>query len=596
MKRFLAIAGAILFLGTGWLLAQEQTGELIGNVTDDEDSPLPGVTVEATSPALIGSRSTVTDANGRYRLISLPPGTYKLVFQLPGFQTLNREGIDVRLGRTFQVNGRLQQATMEEEITVVGQSPVVDVKKSASTLDITKEMFTRLPKGRDFISAVTLAAGATDENVGGGLSMDGASSSENMFFADGMDITNMYTGASNQNVYFEFIDEVQVKSSGYAAEYGGSMGGVINVLTRAGGNEYSGELLLYYNGSATNGTPRPSLRINPYDRGLAEYLEYGDDPWPAQYQEDNRHNYEFGFGLGGYVIKDRLWFFASYLPTYRKTSRDAHFLTDRTADATYDQERWYHRANIKLTGQPFSKLRITGSFLNDFYNWRGRLPAMDGSSNPEYDWGADGFDFPNITGSLRADFIASDDMFFSAMAGYHRTNTQQLVGPEGPRYYFDYSNIDVPGVDPALVRPRYWYNYPSAARYQTLRDIQNRWMGTVDGTLFVDLAGEHEWMPDFRSSAWGKMCSMPRLSIPGISTGARTTSRPAWGWCPPPSATPKSTILWVPWPRWRAGAPRSICRIPGRSRTTSPSTSASAWRGNPFRPSAMSRSTPAWMC
>ncbi|MGB6339429.1 MAG: TonB-dependent receptor, partial [Candidatus Aminicenantaceae bacterium] len=245
MKRLIFIFAALLIVSSGLVTAQEQTGILVGTVMDTDGAFLPGVTIEARSPSQPGVATAITDEVGRFRLIGLSPGTYQVTFRLPGFQTLIREKILVRLGRTFSLEVTISQATMEEEVTVIGESPVVDIKKSGTTTNYGKEMIAKLPKGRDFTSVVNMTAGVNDENVGGGTMMDGASSSENMYFVDGMDTTSMYTGTSSQRVLMEFVEEVQVKSSGYEAEHGGSMGGVINVITRSGGNEFHGEVSGY---------------------------------------------------------------------------------------------------------------------------------------------------------------------------------------------------------------------------------------------------------------------------------------------------------------------------------------------------------------
>ena len=489
MKKFSFILIFSLVLFWGVVFAQEQTGEIIGTVTDQEGVPLPGVTVEADSPALVGTATAITDEMGRFRLVQLPPGVYTLKFSLPGFTTVERKDIEVRLGRTLRVDVSLRQATIEETITVTGEAPLVDVKKSATTMNITKEMFTKLPKGRNFTSVVTLSAGANDETELDGLSIDGASSSENMFFVDGVDTTDLHTGDPGQGVVFEFIDEVQVKSSGYEAEYGGSMGGVINVVTRSGGNEYHGELILYYNGSATNGKPRKTLRINPLDNTKAEYITYPEDTW---------HRYEFGFGLGGYILKDKVWFFVSALPTYLRTARDAHFISDPSKDATFYCDEWWYRASAKLTAQVFPGLRVSASFHNDYYKWKGDLPPLSGAGNPEKDWAAYGYNYPTWVAAAKADYIVSDNLYFSATGGYYRTNTKQLVGPPGPRYYHLRTNAGIPGVPPELVVPRYWYNYGYYDGYQTLKNLRTKITATFDGTYFFDLAGEHVFKAGFQ--------------------------------------------------------------------------------------------------
>jgi hypothetical protein len=482
MKKHLIILLAVLLLCANFAFAQEQTGEIIGKVKDTEGGPLPGVAIEARCPSHIGLAAGITDEKGRYRLIGLTPGTYSISFTLPGFQTLRREGILVRLGKTYSLEVTLSQAAIEEEVTVVGESPVVDIKKSSTAVNIGKEMFDKLPRGRDFTSVVSVTTGGVnDEPLLGGTSMDGASGSENMFFVDGVDTTDMYSGTSAQRVLFEFVEEVQVKSSGYAAEYGGSMGGVINVITRSGGNKYHGEASVYFRSDELQSPPRPDLRLNPLDATQAEYITYPKDDW---------YQYEVGFSLGGYILKDRLWFFASFMPRYTKTSRTVNFLIDGQ-DHTTGQRQYSYFGQVKLTVQPFSSLRVSASFINDYYKWKGSLAQLDGTGNPDYRYDIYGYEFPGWTASARADFIASNKLFLSLDGGYFRANRKQLVEPEGPRYYFSRSNAGIPGVDPSLVRPRRWYNYSYGDGYQTKRDIKTKLTINFDGTYFFDAIGEH---------------------------------------------------------------------------------------------------------
>lgn len=506
MKKLLTMLGVILLLTVSISFSQEQTGNLLGVVVDDQGVPLPGVNIEATSPVLIGKVTTMTDELGRFRLLNLPPGTYTVTFSLSGFNTLKREGIIVRLGRTFDLRETLTQTTEEETITVFGKSPVVDIKESGTTFEISQEMFTKLPKGRNFITMVTIASGVNDErefqpeqtNLPGrsqGLSIDGASSSENMFFVDGVNTTHMYTGDPAQQVMFEFVDEVQVKSSGYEAEYGGSMGGVINVVTRSGGNEFHGELIGYYSGSFLDTTPRKVLRINPLDNTIGEYIEYGDS-WPENYIEDDLNRFEFGVGVGGYLIKDRIWFYGSFLPTITTTDREGHFLSDRSKDGTFRRNEYWYRASGKLTAQPISSLRLSGSFTVDPYRWKGDLPEQDGASNPDKNWADTGFRHPGITISARADYIPLDNLLFSATGGYFRTNVVQSLGPDAPRYRHIRTNAGLPFSDqipPELIRARDWFNLSDGDSYQTLNDIQDRFTANFDTTWYLDLFGEHVW-------------------------------------------------------------------------------------------------------
>jgi hypothetical protein len=493
MKRLSIVLAVFIVLSICLGYAQEQTGILVGVVTDTDGAFLPGVTVEARSPAQPGVAADVTDEVGRYRLLGLTPGTYTVTFALPGFNTLKRERILVRLGRTFNLEVTLKQAALEEEITVVGESPVVDIKKSGSIINYGKEMISKLPTGRDFTSVVNITAGVNDEAIGGGTMVDGASSSENMYFVDGIDTTSMYTGDTSQRVLMEFVEEVQVKSAGYEAEHGGAMGGVINVITRSGGNEFHGEASGYFRINWLQALPgglsvfgsserRPFyhyLRINPIDDETAEVIDFPEDNWTQ---------FEFGLGLGGYIIKDRLWFFASFMPRITDRERTVEFIQDGSIYTASQSERSYF-AQGKLTAQ-FGGLRLSASYITDYYRWRGALPTLDGTSAipSEYPYPEYGFNYPGYTISGRADWILSDNLFFGFNGGYYHINSHQTKEPPGPRYYFYRSNI---GFGAAEEHPRGWYNYRPADGYQTIKDIQERYVANFDTTLFVDLAGEH---------------------------------------------------------------------------------------------------------
>ncbi|OGD38159.1 MAG: hypothetical protein A2V45_04850 [Candidatus Aminicenantes bacterium RBG_19FT_COMBO_58_17] len=487
----LALVGILAV--SGILSAQAPTGRVYGAVTDDDGNPLPGVTVEATSPKFIGKATTVTDAEGVYRLFALQPGTYKITFNLQGFKPMTREGIVVQLEMTIKLDIILQMGALEEEVTVIGQSPLIDVKSTMKGMTLTKEMFEVLPRGRNFDTLATAVPGVNYEPWLGGLSVDGASGAENMFYIDGTDITATQTGLLKQSAAFEFVDEVQIKASGYSAEYGGALGGVVSVVTRQGGNEYHGELIGYYEGSKLNGKERDTLRLNPYDIMKAEYVNYQD-----LYGKELYHRYEGGLSLGGYILKDRLWFFGSVLPVYQPNTRTIDFLSTAATDSLkYTRKYYAYNFQAKLTAQPVGFMRVGASFTNNFSKYKGNLPARDGTGNIADVYEKYGYSYPNYSASAFADLTFGNNFMINVRAGrFFYNTTNQLVNSSAPRWllsgngtqYFDGTALQIPA---DYQRPRGWQNH--ARIYEIKKNVRYKNHAEADFTFYLNLAGEHAW-------------------------------------------------------------------------------------------------------
>lgn len=470
---------------SGLLTAQEDVGRIVGTVADDEGMALPGVSVVATSPKLIGNATSITDGSGIYRLLAVPSGTYTITFILSGFNTVVRKGIMVDIEQTITVNITMKTAIVEEEITVVGESPLIDVKSTAKGMILTKQMFQVLPRGRDFVTLVATIPGVQSEPGLGGISVDGASGAENMFFIDGMDTTHVSGGEQAQQANFDFVEEVQIKASGYQAEFGGSLGGVINVITRSGGNEFHGGLTLYYSGSRLSGKERNLLQLNPVTLA-AEYVNYQDLSGKIEIQR-----WEPGFDLGGYVIKDKLWFYGNFMPRFRKTTRPIDFLSGETGD--YTEDRKWMNFTAKITAQPMKNLRVSFGFVNNWENWRGDLPPRDGSGNYDYAWDKPGENWPNFSTSVNADLTVGNNILISARGGWFRTdNTNQQVLPTEQRIRFTLSSgdiFDTYGWPEDKRRPNNWSS--TLDMYATTKEMYERMAGRVDFNYFFNLGGEH---------------------------------------------------------------------------------------------------------
>src|SRR5688500_12563755 len=254
-RTFAALMVALLF---AWpVAAQEQRGSIEGIVRDASGAVLPGVSVEAKADngAVV---TTVSDASGTVRCPPRAPGTYTRTVTLSGFAPESQGDIRVGLGQIKQGDFALSLQGVTESVNVTAETPLVDVRQSARQTNIRAEQVELLPKGRDFTSLVTQAPGANQEAKLGGISIDGASGGENRYIIDGIETTNIQTGTSGKNLIADFLEEVQVKSSGYTAEYGGATGGVINAITKSGTNNFHGSALFNWEGDKLSGGQVPA--------------------------------------------------------------------------------------------------------------------------------------------------------------------------------------------------------------------------------------------------------------------------------------------------------------------------------------------------
>ena len=192
---------------------------------------------------------------------------------------------------------------------------------------MTKETFMQLPRNRDFTGLLATVPGVQYEGNQGGLSVDGASGTENMWYVDGTNVNNMRIGTQAQSIVMEQLEEVKVTASGYSAEFGGSMGGVVNVISRSGGNEFHGDVFGYYNNNSCwmQGKSRdePAAQspyaASPYTVEDYEYYNHDDLYYNGGKDRDDYQRFEGVFNLSGYILKDKLWFFASFNPVYSRT-------------------------------------------------------------------------------------------------------------------------------------------------------------------------------------------------------------------------------------------------------------------------------------
>jgi len=292
-SRLVSVLAAVLLLASSAELRAQTTGRIQGQILDAQSAVVPGVMVTVTSPALQGSLTQVTDGEGRFRFPSVPPGRYSLKAELSKFKTFEQSNIDIELDRTVFVPITMQLASVTETVTVTGQSAVIDSTSTVTGVVATSEILTRLPVRRDIYSATRFAAGVVDDAVG--PTVYGSSGAENQYIIDGLNTTGVELGNKGKNVNMDFIDSVETKTGGLPAEYGRNTGGIVNAITKSGSNTFRGSLFGFTEGGFLQ----------------ADDSTRDDRPQTTTQVVDMSHRGDVGGTLGGFIVKDRLWFFGS---------------------------------------------------------------------------------------------------------------------------------------------------------------------------------------------------------------------------------------------------------------------------------------------
>jgi Carboxypeptidase regulatory-like domain/TonB-dependent Receptor Plug Domain len=312
MRRQLIWAVALVLATFGFANAQETTsGSITGEVVDAQGAPVPGATVTVASPQ--GPKTFVTDSNGRFFAPYLVPGKYAVRVELSGFSPVEQKNIEVRLGQRVELSGlTLKVGGLEEVVEVIGSAPVVDTSSTTAGGTLDSDNLTRLPVGRNFTATLYLVPGVSDSSGAGNAnpSIAGGSGLENNYVVDGVNITetgfggvgsyNSTYGSLGTGVTVDFIKETQVKTGGFEAEYGNATGGVVNVVTKSGSNAFNGAVFGYFRPGALEGTwdelQSPQGTVNTTER----------------------NEYDFGVSLGGPLMKDKLFFFATFNPQFNR--------------------------------------------------------------------------------------------------------------------------------------------------------------------------------------------------------------------------------------------------------------------------------------
>jgi hypothetical protein len=468
------------------LLGQERFGNITGTATDASGAVLPDVTVVVTNKEQARTVETRTGGDGKFITPDLEPGRYAVRFEKTGFARYEAPDVQVLLGRTVRVDANMQVGSLEQTVQVTEAPPVIDTSSTLIAHNVTAEEFDMLPKTRNFTNLALLSTSVNTGEIEGGLQMNGASAAENNYYIDGVSTTSLIDGSARQGAIFEYLQEVQVKTAGLEAEYGGALGGVVTAVTRSGGNDFHGELHYYYYGNRLNAGPVRRLVLDPAGQQQVAHI---------QDEKQGRDNQEVGGSLGGPFIKNKLFFFTSFSPRWYRADYNYQFV-----DGPGTMERKAHFMNWfnKVSFDPTNRIRTNFTWLYTPSYLTGSLFAYDGfgpnASTRDIESargsGTRGYNQPEQSYTGNVDFTLSNTSLLSVKAGRYYLNYKEVGIPYSYYTWWRASSTDIAGL-PADLRQANGFATPSAAT--VLSDLTTRSYVQADYSQFVSFAGTHNF-------------------------------------------------------------------------------------------------------
>ncbi len=327
-QNLIGVLGLVLCASIATASQGVQTGIARGTVTDAQSLPLPGVAVTVSSPSLQGQRTVVTEGDGSYVLRQLPAGEYTITLELSSFAT-TRLTTTIPLGGVVEQNVTLQAIGVTEQVTVVAETPPPLAAPSVG-LNITQDEVEALATSRTLQGIATLSPGVNDNSPNTNqLVINGAFAFDNAFMLNGVDVNDNLFGSPQDLFIEDAIEETQVLTSGISAEYGRFSGGVVNAITKSGGNTFSG-----------------SLRLNITNPSWTRETPFEEE---NEIERESNINQTWEGTFGGPILRDRVWFFGA--------GRRANLATSNTFNQTgipYGEEDNNWRAEAKVTATPMA--------------------------------------------------------------------------------------------------------------------------------------------------------------------------------------------------------------------------------------------------
>ena len=399
-------------------VAQENSGLITGTVADATGASVPGATINAVGSLLPKGIEVTSNNQGKYILPNLPIGTYTLTVSKQGFSKLVQRNIEVKLGAQLDFNPKLAVGAVAEVVEVTDSAVSLDVTSSKTATNISSAQFDALPKGRNFHSLLAMAPGVRGENKNGnagvgGFQVDGASGSENAFLIDGVDVSDIRRGSLRvqNSIPFEFIQEIQIKSGGFEAEFGGATGGVVNVQTKGGSNTFHGVGFYQFTNDEMNPRPRGWWQRSPANANAADFYAR---------PKDNEYFRYPGFTISGPIVKNSLFFTAGYSPELYHADRTINYASGARTFSRTDKT---HYGFTRVDYNPFAKLQTYASWTWSPLKQNGVLPNPDARvAAPTNDLSIQGGYQPSQSANVGATYSINSKWIVTGRFGYKYQN------------------------------------------------------------------------------------------------------------------------------------------------------------------------------
>jgi hypothetical protein len=474
--------------------AQERTGTISGTLTDASGGVLPGVTVTLTNIETKRSIVAVTGGDGAFHARALDPGRYTVKFELAGFSPQEAPNVILLVGATATVDASLKVGAVTEAVQVLAETPLIDIGGTTRQRSIPAEEFDTMPKGRSFQALAAALPSVNQGELEGGIQVNGASAGENNFVIDGVPVVSLVHGNQRQDAVFEYLQEVQVKTTGLEAEFGGALGGVISAVTKSGGNAFRGSLFYHYAGSAlraSNGVDK-RLVIDPATQNSASTIQDDDQTY---------HRSEPGAAIGGPIVRNKLFFFGSLSP--RMENLERNYVTTDGQHVTVPRDRRSMSSFGKITYTPSRRLQINGSALWTPDKATGKPVGYDGAtanSTTESAAGLTarktlGYEVPQWNAAYTADYVVTDSTVVSLRGGYMKDNYFDTGVDTSQTWEYASSAVGLPGVPAQFALPAGSRNLPRTQIND--HDITSRSFADVTVSQTANGLGYHQFKGGF---------------------------------------------------------------------------------------------------